>query len=243
MRRRNRSSPLRLRSPARSSVPVTSGSPESSRATSTSTATSRSSRAPSSPEASARSSVAIAGEVEGNIESAAKVELLSTGVINGDIKAGTLTVAAGSRMRGRAEFGWGEERPTPSTLTLGLARPREHSPHPGGRDAHLSACRAGSSRAPACPSCRKHLQVSHRATSPCSRPPRRSAWRPRFVTRAGGEAWEYSVVVTITNDRGEEVGRHIVGVGALQPGELARSGSRSRCSLPGLIESVGLYSR
>ena len=36
---------------------------------------------------------------------------------------------------------------------------------------------------------------------------------------SGGEAWEYSAVVTITNDKGEEVGRHIVGVGALQPGE------------------------
>ena len=46
------------------------------------------------------------GEVEGNIESAASVELLSTGVLNGDLKGGTLTVAAGSRMRGRMEFGW-----------------------------------------------------------------------------------------------------------------------------------------
>jgi cytoskeletal protein CcmA (bactofilin family) len=54
-------------------------------------------------------SVVVGGEVEGNIESASRVELLSTGVLNGDLKAGTLTVAAGSRMRGRAEFGWGEE--------------------------------------------------------------------------------------------------------------------------------------
>jgi cytoskeletal protein CcmA (bactofilin family) len=64
-------------------------------------------------------SVAIAGEVEGNIDHAAKVELLSTGVLNGDLKAGTLTVAAGSRMRGRAEFGWGEEQATTSSFTLG----------------------------------------------------------------------------------------------------------------------------
>ena len=63
-------------------------------------------------------SVAIAGEVEGNIDSAKKVELLASGVLNGDLKAGTLTVAAGSRMRGRAEFGWGEESHS-STLTLG----------------------------------------------------------------------------------------------------------------------------
>lgn len=54
-------------------------------------------------------SVIIGGEVEGNIESASRVELLATGVLNGDLKAGTLTVAAGSRMRGRAEFGWGDE--------------------------------------------------------------------------------------------------------------------------------------
>ena len=53
--------------------------------------------------------VVIAGEVEGNIESAQRVELQETGVLNGDLKAGTLTVAAGSRMRGRAEFGWGDE--------------------------------------------------------------------------------------------------------------------------------------
>ena len=63
-------------------------------------------------------SVAIAGEVEGNIENAAKVELLTTGVLNGDLKAGTLTVAAGSRMRGRVEFGWGDEQAT-TALTLG----------------------------------------------------------------------------------------------------------------------------
>jgi cytoskeletal protein CcmA (bactofilin family) len=63
--------------------------------------------------------VAIAGDVDGNIESAARVELLETGVLNGDLKAGTLTVAAGSRMRGRAEFGWGDEQGTKSALTLG----------------------------------------------------------------------------------------------------------------------------
>ena len=34
-----------------------------------------------------------------------------------------------------------------------------------------------------------------------------------------GEAWEYSVVVTIKNDRGEEVSHQVLGVGALQPGE------------------------
>ena len=64
-------------------------------------------------------SVAIAGEIEGNIDSAEKVELQSTGIIEGDLKAATLTVAAGSRMRGRVEFGWGDEQTSTSSLTLG----------------------------------------------------------------------------------------------------------------------------
>lgn len=53
--------------------------------------------------------VVVGGELEGNIDAAARVELLQTGVLNGDLKAGSLTVAAGSRMRGRAEFGWDEQ--------------------------------------------------------------------------------------------------------------------------------------
>jgi len=66
--------------------------------------------------------VAIGGEVEGNIESASRVEILETGVLNGDLKAGTLTVAAGSRMRGRVEFGWGDEQPVAKAFTLGTSQ-------------------------------------------------------------------------------------------------------------------------
>jgi cytoskeletal protein CcmA (bactofilin family) len=53
--------------------------------------------------------VIVGGELEGNIDAAARVELLQTGILNGDLKAGSLIVAAGSRMRGRAEFGWEEK--------------------------------------------------------------------------------------------------------------------------------------
>jgi cytoskeletal protein CcmA (bactofilin family) len=35
--------------------------------------------------------------------------LLETGVLAGDVKAGSLIVAAGSRMRGQVEFGWAEQ--------------------------------------------------------------------------------------------------------------------------------------
>lgn len=54
------------------------------------------------------STVVIGGELEGNISEATKVELLDSGVLIGDLKAGSLTVAAGSRMRGQVEFGWEE---------------------------------------------------------------------------------------------------------------------------------------
>jgi cytoskeletal protein CcmA (bactofilin family) len=50
--------------------------------------------------------VTIAGELEGNVEEASRVDLLQTGVVIGDLKAGSLTVAVGARMRGQAEFGW-----------------------------------------------------------------------------------------------------------------------------------------
>src|SRR5580693_9240980 len=55
------------------------------------------------------STVIVAGELHGNIEAAARVELLETGMLVGDVKGGSLTVAAGSRMRGQVEFGWGEK--------------------------------------------------------------------------------------------------------------------------------------
>lgn len=53
--------------------------------------------------------IVVGGELEGNIEAASSVELLQSGILNGDLKAASLTVAAGSRMRGRAEFGWDEK--------------------------------------------------------------------------------------------------------------------------------------
>lgn len=52
------------------------------------------------------STVTIGGSLEGNIDGAERVELLETGVLTGDLSADSLTVAAGSRMRGKVEFGW-----------------------------------------------------------------------------------------------------------------------------------------
>ena len=61
--------------------------------------------------------VTIAGELQGNIDAASSVELAATGVLNGDLKAGSLTVAAGSRMRGKVEFGW-DEKESRSTSSM-----------------------------------------------------------------------------------------------------------------------------
>ncbi len=54
--------------------------------------------------------VVVGGELHGNIESAKRIDVLEGGVIVGDVKAGSITVAAGSRMRGHVEFGWGDEK-------------------------------------------------------------------------------------------------------------------------------------
>lgn len=71
--------------------------------------------------------ITVAGELEGNIEAASRVELLSSGVIIGDLKAGSLTVAAGSRMRGQADFGWDEAKPGTKP---GAGKPAETDPAP-----------------------------------------------------------------------------------------------------------------
>ena len=64
--------------------------------------------------------VTLAGELEGNIESAARIELLETAVVIGDLKASTLTVAAGSKIRGHVDCGWensGSQKSNPKPAT------------------------------------------------------------------------------------------------------------------------------
>ena len=59
--------------------------------------------------------VVVGGELQGNIESAKRVDVLEGGVIVGDVKAGSITVAAGSRMRGHVEFGWADDKAAKTT--------------------------------------------------------------------------------------------------------------------------------
>jgi cytoskeletal protein CcmA (bactofilin family) len=50
--------------------------------------------------------ITLGGELEGNVVASGQVRLTESGQMIGDLKASTLTVAAGSRMRGHVEFGW-----------------------------------------------------------------------------------------------------------------------------------------
>jgi len=67
------------------------------------------------------SKVVIAGELDGNVVSATRVELLATGIVNGDIKAGSLTVASGSRMRGQVDVG-ADEKAVPKSVISSLQK-------------------------------------------------------------------------------------------------------------------------
>ncbi|HEX4050470.1 MAG TPA: polymer-forming cytoskeletal protein [Steroidobacteraceae bacterium] len=70
--------------------------------------------------------VVVGGELQGNIDAAKQVDVLSTGIIVGDVKAASITVAAGSRMRGHVEFGWDDkhasDRPAAFELSKGTTR-------------------------------------------------------------------------------------------------------------------------
>lgn len=73
--------------------------------------------------------------------------------------------------------------------------------------------------APICPQCRHHLRFVG-AAAPSS-PEGFSALRVEGTVQhpARGGDWEYSVVLAIRNDRGEEISRQVVGVGALRGAE------------------------
>lgn len=59
--------------------------------------------------------VTIGGALDGNVVAGAQVKILESGQLIGDLKAKSLTVAAGSKMRGHVEFGWSESEATKFT--------------------------------------------------------------------------------------------------------------------------------
>jgi hypothetical protein len=71
-----------------------------------------------------------------------------------------------------------------------------------------------------CPQCLHHLRFGV-ASAPQAKPEGFSALRVEGSIEhpQRGSDWEYSVVLTIRNERGEELSRQVVGVGALRPSE------------------------
>jgi hypothetical protein len=74
--------------------------------------------------------------------------------------------------------------------------------------------------APVCPQCRHHLRFVAAGLAP-ARSEGFTALRVEGTLEhpQNGADCEYSVVLAIRNERGEEVSRQVVGVGALRPAE------------------------
>lgn len=73
-----------------------------------------------------------------------------------------------------------------------------------------------------CPACNHHLRFDPKAIAERRQQATHSPLRVEGTFRHpqdGSGTWEYSVVVAIKNDRGEEIERRVIGVGALQPSE------------------------
>ena len=70
-----------------------------------------------------------------------------------------------------------------------------------------------------CPACRHYLRFEPMAEAPPE--PALTPLRIEGSIRhpADGEAWEYTVVVSIWNDRDEEIAHKLIGVGAMNPNE------------------------
>jgi hypothetical protein len=66
-----------------------------------------------------------------------------------------------------------------------------------------------------CPKCSHHLRFDSEAQKG---PAARSAFKVegKIQHPANEDPWEYSVVISVKNERGEEIARHVVNVGALQ---------------------------
>jgi hypothetical protein len=71
-----------------------------------------------------------------------------------------------------------------------------------------------------CPACQHHLRFDESLVERRAQP-RFSALRVEgaFRNPEGADSWEYSVVVSIRDQRGEEVTRKVIGVGALDHDE------------------------
>jgi uncharacterized protein YbaR (Trm112 family) len=71
-----------------------------------------------------------------------------------------------------------------------------------------------------CPACRHHIRFDGDKAGAEPAVPSPLQIEGSIRQPAGAEAWEYSVVVTIRDERGQELARKLIGVGAMTPNEL-----------------------
>ncbi len=182
--------------------------------------------------------VVVGGELQGNIESAKRVDVLEGGVIVGDVKAGLdhgcgrLAHARARRVRlGRREGQNPRAWPASSAVmsvvrqgTLGATRVCPHC------KATVLAKRERSARA-------ANIICDSTRRTPSRRPQAISAMRSRdrsIIPRAA--SMRVLRGGSITNEQGEKIARHVVGVGALQTRRaaqvqlLGRSGAGARAA-------------
>jgi len=97
-----------------------------------------------------------------------------------------------------------------SSLRLGNAGATRECPHC--RETILDS-------ASVCPACRHYLRFDAGADVP--RAPALTPLRIEGSIRhpADGEPWEYTIVVSMRNDRGEEIAHRLIGVGAMNANE------------------------
>ena len=65
-----------------------------------------------------------------------------------------------------------------------------------------------------CPGCRGHLRFDQKGGPPATK----SAWQVEGTLKADGskDALEYCILVSVRDERNQEVARHVVNVGSLQ---------------------------
>jgi len=68
-----------------------------------------------------------------------------------------------------------------------------------------------------CPGCRGHLRFDKTAGPPATT----ATWQIEgtFAAERPGEAMEYCILVSVRNERNEEIARHVVNVGSLEGAE------------------------
>ena len=70
-----------------------------------------------------------------------------------------------------------------------------------------------------CPACRHHVRFDAAAAVEETAVPSPLRIEGSIRQPADVSAWEYTVVVTIKDDRGQEIARKLIGVGAMAPNE------------------------